>query len=841
MKPFDLKPNPRVLLALTHTAMKPIDALCELVDNAIDSFSDTRHESDGVNEIRIDLPTPRELNLGQGAVRVADNGPGMTPEDAEKALTAGYSSQNAYDRLGMFGMGLSIATGKFARKTRLITATKSSQEAVVAEVDLERLVQQGDYNVQPHQHPKNKYFGDGQSGTIIELTGWWPEGNPNKDFPKKLVQYGPGAVQGPLERRYATLLRANSGSHFKIFVKDRACVPFEHCVWAEHRSVTRSGSPVPAQRHFDKKLKTQNRCIECDSLVEGRVCKVDQSHPVRTVDERVRGWVGVQRYEDESHFGIDLIRKGRAICVLEKDAFFTFTDDFGKTIKDYPIDSAYGRGRIVGEVHLDHVRVDFTKHDFDRSTLEWQRAIEFLRGKSSLQARQEGASENDSPVMEIFSGYRRIRDLGFRDMYMGEWKEGDQKPSRVSKETMEVFMEKFNAREAGYFDDAKWWEKVEEASQDPGPGDAFPACPECECQNPSTAEVCSGCGFLLKSKDCSKCGEKIQQSAPKCEHCGHSQVPEGPWPCSVCGFSKNSPDSDKCQRCGMPQGSINVFALDHLLENSALDEDLSEQGIEVTLPGGAKSQKFDLETRIASLRGGNAHLPVVVHPDLKSRKLQVFLDKTHFVFSSMQLQPEHAVAAEAANLIRSESMGVLSGDRKDEYSLTGLQSSLLEKYWQNSLADDPEQTQKEMGSLLEEIRAKMADSMLDMAEEIFNGMSAAEQRVMLMNMQESRVDISEMKELKGTGRFLLYIPPETVISVLRAHPERFFDKTVWKSTWDIPGVHEESVKASQQQLKETYLNCLEDGAGFLRYKKPQPEVVRRAKMSIEFLRRNIAD
>lgn len=35
---FDLTPDPKVLIALTHTPIQPLDALCELIDNAIDSF-----------------------------------------------------------------------------------------------------------------------------------------------------------------------------------------------------------------------------------------------------------------------------------------------------------------------------------------------------------------------------------------------------------------------------------------------------------------------------------------------------------------------------------------------------------------------------------------------------------------------------------------------------------------------------------------------------------------------------------------------------------------------------------------------------------------------------------
>lgn len=836
MKLFDLNPPPQVLVALTHTAMKPIDALCELVDNAVDSFAGGSGGSPGINEINIDLPTLTELQQDAGAIRVSDNGPGMTAEGAEKALTAGSSSQNAYDRLGMFGMGLNIAAGKFARKTRLVTATRNSEKAVSVEVDLDKLVEQRHYQVQPLEVDKSSYFGERGSGTIIELTSWWRQGNPNSDNPKKLIQYGPGKIREILGRRYATLLRTDSPLRFKIAVKGDFCMPFEHCVWSKDRFVIRGSSQYPALQAFDAVLRTQIRCIECGNLADRNGnCPVDSSHPVRSVEERVRGWVGVQRYDDTSHYGIDLIRNGRVIRPLEKDAFFYFTNDVGEVIKDYPIDSIYGR--IVGEVHLNHVRVDFTKQDFDRSTPEWQSAMEYLRGTSSLQTKQPGSSENHSPVMQIFRGYRRVRNIGLGDMYMGEWQAGDKKVQRISRKVEKDFLERFNNHEPGYWDDAKWWEKVEEASQEP---DEFNSCPECDFQNLATEEICEGCGLFLKSKDCISCGEKIPQSAPSCEHCGKSQVPEGPWECMVCG-RKNSPDYDECHKCGKPKGTVNIFSRDVLLENSRKEDDLSVRGVEVNLANGEQSQKFDLETWGADLRSSSLHLPAVVYPDPIERKLQIFLDKVHPVFSLFQLRPEHAVSAEAAAFIRAESMSVLSGTQKHEHNLAVLQGKLLGKYWRNNLSDDAEQVRRDILSLLDEICVKIANAMQNIAGEIFDGMSTSETTEMVNGMREASVDIAEMGALKESGKFLLYVPPETVISVFRDYPGRFFDKTVWKAPWDIPDLPEESVKIEQKQLKETYLNCLEDGVSFLRYKNPPLVVIRRARLSIEFLQRDMVD
>jgi len=74
-----------------------------------------------------------------------------------------------------------------------------------------------------------------------------------------------------------------------------------------------------------------------------------------------------------------------------------------------------------GEVHIDHVPTDFLKQDFQRTSPEWIRAISFLRGESSLQpklAAEAGEPTNTSPVYRLYQGYRRVRDIGTRDMYM---------------------------------------------------------------------------------------------------------------------------------------------------------------------------------------------------------------------------------------------------------------------------------------------------------------------------------------------------------------------------------------------------------------------------------------
>lgn len=365
MKPFDLTPDPQVLIALTHTPLKPLDALSELIDNALDSLVLAQKMGQTCKSpmVLVDLPSLSELKKNQGCLRIRDNGPGMSPVQTERALKAGFSGNNPYDSLGLFGMGLNIATGKLGATTKILTARKEDTQAVEVVVDLIQIQRNKNYEVTPRLIEKPKEF---SNGTIIEISGWWSGGNPNSDFVKKLVTYGRTTILKELGRRYATILRKNE---VRILLNGEPCNPFEHCVWGETRFVERKKyGKIYAVEKISQNLGNQKRCTECFALLppDETNCPQCGSASNRTIQEFVRGWIGVQRYDDPSHFGIDLIRNGRTIRKLEKTAFFEFYDEFGEVTKDYPIDNPFGR--IVGEIHLDHVPVDFLKQHFQTSS-----------------------------------------------------------------------------------------------------------------------------------------------------------------------------------------------------------------------------------------------------------------------------------------------------------------------------------------------------------------------------------------------------------------------------------------------------------------------------------------
>ena len=81
----DLVPSPNVLSALSFTSLSVQDALSELIDNSIDSFTQAVNAGEPIKNplVSVTIPFRREWESGL-AIVVRDNGPGMTPEQAEK-------------------------------------------------------------------------------------------------------------------------------------------------------------------------------------------------------------------------------------------------------------------------------------------------------------------------------------------------------------------------------------------------------------------------------------------------------------------------------------------------------------------------------------------------------------------------------------------------------------------------------------------------------------------------------------------------------------------------------------------------------------------------------------
>ncbi len=127
-----------------------------------------------------------------------------------------------------------------------------------------------------------------------------------------------------------------------------------------------------------------------------------------TRERRVHGWLGVQRYYDGNDYGVDFLRHGRKIEIGSRELFQWVTDE--GTELEYPIDDPRHRGRLVGEIHLDHCRVSYTKDRFERNDPAWAEMVRITRGDGPLRpdrAASLGYGPNQTPLFLLFQAFRR--------------------------------------------------------------------------------------------------------------------------------------------------------------------------------------------------------------------------------------------------------------------------------------------------------------------------------------------------------------------------------------------------------------------------------------------------
>ena len=177
-----------------------------------------------------------------------------------------------------------------------------------------------------------------------------------------------------LSRVYGAMLRDNNPQpmRFSLYVNNKKVPAWEHCVWPSDWTVFRKGEgDVRPIQEIDQTFGTRYFVRSTEQIYDSRKEVPEDVPPEDIVEikERVYGWLGIQRYADEKDYGIDILRNGRKIEVGCKDVF-VWENENGYIGVEYPIDDPRHRGRIVGEIHLDHGYVHYTKNKFEREALE---------------------------------------------------------------------------------------------------------------------------------------------------------------------------------------------------------------------------------------------------------------------------------------------------------------------------------------------------------------------------------------------------------------------------------------------------------------------------------------
>jgi RNA polymerase subunit RPABC4/transcription elongation factor Spt4 len=447
---LNIRPSPRILTVLGDIEFTAVQALAELVDNAFDDFLTTVASSPASGrDLRVNIALPRKSDDPIDAeLVISDTGRGMSLTQLNDAVRAGWSGQDTWDSLGLFGMGFNIATARLGRVCRILTTRHGDSEWAGVEIDLPRLQTQADFEVPIIRRSKPE---PSSSGTRIEVSGIH-----TAQF-NQLVRGK--AIREALGDLYAPLLINND---FKLVVGGHPVEPRRYCVWDASRAVTfGSGSAseeIAALQEFDIELPDKAVCDTCHYWQhrDSTTCERCGSSNVKYRPRRVTGWIGVQRYLDPDDYGVDWVRNGRKILARDKSVFRWENPNTGQLEIEYPIElGGRGGGRIVGLVDVSGwMRPTYQKNGF-LSDVEVAAVKELLRGDAGPLRKRYRAQANypnyaNGPLARIYRAYNEVRP-GTRYLIPGDGKTARHDAARA-------WGRKFHDGEAAYETDQRWWE-----------------------------------------------------------------------------------------------------------------------------------------------------------------------------------------------------------------------------------------------------------------------------------------------------------------------------------------------------------------------------------------------
>ncbi|EMV3404438.1 ATP-binding protein [Escherichia coli] len=449
----DITPTPKILRTLGDIPFAAWQCLAELTDNSLDAFADAEYRGLFIENPRVDIYWSSDsVSSHEREIVVQDNGNGMPLDILQSAAKAGYSSNDPIHNLGLFGMGFNISTARLGDETLFLSATPDSDEWVGIRINFEQLIKDQTFSAPIVREPKKN---NNESGTKIIIRNL-------KDGIYSEIKRKESIIRRQLESIYSPILNKNKVS---LFVQGKKLFAKNYCIWSDSRFVIRKGLKIEAVQQINRDLgdtyfdKSRNRYLLDDEITELElVANTTGSFPEHIVKRarRLKGWIGVQRYSDTVDYGIDFVRNGRKILVLDKCLFGFENPDTGTIITEYPVElgSTVG-GRLVGELHVDYLIPTYQKNGFDTTDRAWRLTLEAVRGAGPILPKSRAAmgydGDNTSPLGKLVNAYRRI-DPGTKNL-------------AIANSLAKDFSKKFYAGELEYESDDKWFKVAQEADR----------------------------------------------------------------------------------------------------------------------------------------------------------------------------------------------------------------------------------------------------------------------------------------------------------------------------------------------------------------------------------------
>ena len=788
MNTLDITPTPRILRTLGEIPFQTWQCVAERSDTTLDAVlpDNTAIPEDAERKIVVTWASD-SVATDDRAIEVTDNACGMSIEQLQNAVRAGYSSNDPIGNLGLFGMGFNISTARLGEVTTIMTTRRGDSDWVGIKIDFQKLIDTRRFDAPIIHMAKSNPAEHGTKITISRLRHGILTELPNKE----------NEIRQRLEAIYASLL---NNQEIAIYVKGRQLRPRNHCVWSESRYVRYSDQNVSARMMIDRNLGdalfdlSRNCYLTAD---EAEQYYVDQQEgrdlPAHIIErgKRLTGWLGIQRYADPNDFGIDFIRNGRKILISDKSLFQYENPITGQKELQYPLElgTSVG-GRIVGELHVDYLLPTYQKNDFDRSDNSWAQTVEAICGVGPFLPKSRKAlgfsEQNPSPLCVLVNAFRRV-DKGTKCLFA---------PNDVAKR----YAAEFRKGIRDYLDDILWWKAAQEEDQKQSTGGARATTSVNTGETPSDDISAYISGTVISPPQVIVRGNPTDDSQP-------SSLPvTTPQPVP-------SPETSK---------------LDELIQRAISVSQLSGRNYKFGNTGSLNVRVYELSRGSIFYRG-----------EKKPCFFQSDGIDCDFVYD-----PSHPLLAQYPITAKMLLLQYLSEKLKARDSLPDLVSvyaELVETTMQEAKIDR-QSLQDRASSAFDLLREKLAVALRDRAADVVNCVheSAGEVEETVTNLIQSNTALltAFQSGIEEGYDAIDYVPPKTLYRLIERFPEDVFDGKVLQTPYITINLQDEKATLrARDESKDRALSFIKDALRVISgySQRVQKNELARASLSVDFL------
>jgi len=788
---LDITPTPRILRTLGEIPFQIWQCMAELIDNAIDSFMSEDMKVDDDRERSISVSWTNESAAAQNrTIEITDNACGMSLEQLQNAVRAGYTSNDPIGNLGLFGMGFNISTARLGELTTIMSTRSGDSEWVGIEIDFQKLIKSKHFDAPVIWQKKENLQESGTKIKISHLRQGILAELPNKE----------NAIRQRLEAIYAPLL---SKREISISVRGKQLTAKSHCIWSEQRYVVYNKQNVPARIEIDRNLGDALFDLSRNCYLVGdesepyyQAQQKGEKLPPHIVERRKRltGWLGIQRYADPDDFGIDFIRNGRKILVSDKSLFYYENPYTGQSELQYPLElgTSVG-GRIVGELNVDYLLPTYQKNSFDKSDVSWTQTVEAICGIGPFRPRFRKnygfIEQNNSPLCLLVNAYQRV-DKGTKCLF-------------APNDTAKKYAMDFKKGIHDYLDDSLWWKAAQEADQEQNTGGAR-TTPVNIGNNPSDdiTNYLSGIDGIVSNK------EEQQVEIPQ----------------NNTGQNLNT----------------QITAPDIEPETSVLDELIQRSNPVAHLSGNYKFGNTPLKVRAYELKSGHilekgAKKPCSFFPE--GTVCDFIYNPQHPLLSQYPVTPKML-------LLQYLAARLMARDQLTDIVAT---FALMVEESMPEARIDKQSLQDKAASAFSLLREKIIDVLRPRAKDVLKCVHEAvgEVEETISNIQSNAKLITAFQSQDESGfDALYYVPPKTLLRLVEKFPEEVFDNKVLATPYTVINLSDENAtKRSRDESKERALAYLKDTLRLIvnsSYgQKDQKNELIRASLSVDFLLREL--